>query len=307
VTRAVLRLTALLVCAGLATSRIGLVVHELVGHGATTIAVGGTVTDVQLFYLAGGWIRFRATDGHLAIAMGGLVVEVVIGAILVLVFARRDQLAGRIARAVGYALIIHASWYLATGTWHGYGDGVQLHRMLGDAKWLVAVPAALVTCLAGYAGAKTVLGALASTLPGSRRAQLAGLVVAVIVAGGIQVGAALGEVALRRDTTYKTTMRPERERVISRELAEWAEAQREQGATPSEADRRRVEAQARRRHRTFPFAYVLAALLLVSIGAGAVRARAPTPASISGRLVAITAAIASGSIALVIALDAAFL
>ena len=23
------------------------------------------VTDVQLFYFAGGWIRFRATEGHL--------------------------------------------------------------------------------------------------------------------------------------------------------------------------------------------------------------------------------------------------
>ena len=43
-TRADLRLTALLACAGLATRRIGLVVHELVGHG---VAVGGTVTDVQ--------------------------------------------------------------------------------------------------------------------------------------------------------------------------------------------------------------------------------------------------------------------
>ncbi len=307
VTHAVLRLIALLVCAGLATSRIGLVVHELVGHGAATIAVGGTVTDVQLFYLAGGWIRFRATGGELVIAMGGIVVEVVIGAALVLVFARREQLAGRIARAIGCALIIHASWYLATGTWHGYGDGVQLHRILGDAKWVVAVPAALVTCIAGYAGARIVLGALASTLPGSRRAQLAGLVVAVIVAGGIQLGAAVGEVALRRDTMYTKAMRPERDRVISKELAVWAEAQRQQGATPSEAERRRIEAEVARRHQTFPFAYVLAALLLVSIGAGAVRSRATPAAAMTGRLIAITAAIAGGSIALVIALDAALL
>jgi len=307
VTRAVLRLIVLLVCAGLATSRIGLVFHELVGHGGATVAVGGTVTDVQLFYLAGGWIRFRATGGELVIAMGGIVVEVAIGLALVLGFARRDQLAGRIARAIGCALIIHASWYLATGTWHGYGDGVQLHRILGDAKWLIAVPAGLVTCIAGYAGAKIVLGALASTIPGSRRAQLAGLVVAVIVAGGIQAGAAVGEVMIRRDTNYKKVMRPESERVISREMAEWAEAQRRQGATPSEEERRRIEAEIASRHTTFPFAYVLAALLLVSIGAGAVRARATPAAAIAGRLLAITAAIAGGSIALVIALDAALL
>lgn len=310
-TRAVLRLTALLVSAGLATSRIGLVVHELIGHGAATLAVGGRVTDVQLFYFAGGWIRFRATEGHLVIAMGGIAVEAVIGLGLVLGFARRDQLAGRIARAIGCALIIHASWYLATGTWHGYGDGVQLHRLLGDSRWLVAVPAGLVACAFGYVGATIVLGSLAATVPGSRRARIAGTVVAMLLAGGIQLGAALGEVALRRDTTYTTTMRPERERVISREMAEWIEAQRRQGQAVSDADRARIRREVADRHTTFPFAYVLGGLLLVSIGVGAARSRA-TPgqesgAQVSGRLVAIAAAIAGGSIALVIALDALLL
>ncbi len=305
--RAVLRLTALLVCAGLATSRLGLVVHELVGHGAATVAVGGTVTDVQLFYFAGGWIRFRATGGELVIAMGGIVVEAVIGAVMVLGFARRVELAGRIGRAIGCALIIHASWYLATGTWHGYGDGVQLHRLLGEARWLVAVPAALVACIAAYAGARIVLGPLAATIPGGRGARIAGTVVAMILAGGIQLGAALGEVALRRDTTYTTTMRPERDRVISRELAEWAEAQRRQGTTPSDEDRARMQREVARRHPTFPFAYVLGALVLISIGVGAARSQSPPGGTVSARLLAIAASIAGGSIALVIALDAAFL
>lgn len=306
-TRAVLRLTALLVCVGLATSRIGLIVHELIGHGATTVAVGGRVTDVQLFYFAGGWIRFRATEGHLVIALGGIVVEVVIGALLVVGFARRADLAGRIARAIGCALIIHASWYLATGTWHGYGDGVQLHRLLGDTRWIVAVPAALVTCAAGYAGAKIVLGPLAATVPGSRRARIAGTVVAMLVAGGIQLGAALGEVKLRRDAAYATTMRPERERVITREMAAWIEAQRREGQAPSDADRARMRREVAERHTTFPFAYVLGGLLLVSIGVGAARSRATPGGAVTGRLVAIAAAVAGGSITLVIALDALLL
>lgn len=84
-TRAALRLTALLVCAGLATSRIGLIVHELIGHGATTVAVGGTVTDVQLFYFSGGWIRFRTTGGELvaiaaAIAGGSIALVIALDA-----------------------------------------------------------------------------------------------------------------------------------------------------------------------------------------------------------------------------------
>jgi len=307
VTRAVLRLTALLVCAGLATSRIGLVVHELVGHGATTVAVGGTVTDVQLFYFAGGWIRFRTTGGELAIAMGGIVVEAVIGVAMILAFARREQLAGRIGRAIGCALIIHASWYLATGTWHGYGDGVQLHHLLGETRWLVAIPAALVACLAAYAGARIVLGALAATIPGGRGARIAGTVVAMVLAAGIQLGAALGEVALRRDATYGATMRAERDRAISRELAQWAEAQRRQGATPSDEDRTRMQREVAGRHRTFPFAYVLGALVVVSIGLGAGRSRSPLGGAVPARVLAFAATIAGGSIALVIALDAAFL
>lgn len=318
--RAVLRLTALLVCVGLATSRIGLVVHELIGHGGATLAVGGTVTNVWLFTFAGGWIRFRATGGHLVIAMGGIAVEAVIGALLVLVFARREQLAGRIVRAIGCALIIHASWYLATGTWHGYGDGVQLHRLLGDSRWIVAVPAALVACAAGYAGAKIVLGSLAATVPGSRRARFAGTVVAIVLAGGIQLGAALGEVALRRDPTYATAMRPERERVISREMGQWIEAQHREGQAPSDADRARMRREVADRHATFPFAYVLGGLLLVSIGLGAACSPAPpgpdgrapdllrrAGPTLSGRVIAIAAAAAGGSVALVIALDALLL
>ena len=61
------------------------------------------------------------------------------------------------------------------------------------------------------------------------------------------------------------------------------------------------------RHPTFPFAYVLGALVVVSIGVGAARSRATPGGTVTGRLIAIAAAIAGGSIALVIALDAAFL
>ncbi|MDB4961680.1 MAG: hypothetical protein JWP01_1679 [Myxococcales bacterium] len=304
---AVLQLTALLTCAGLATSRIGLVVHELLGHGGATIAVGGTVADVQLFYLAGGWIRFRAEDGHLLIAMGGIAVEAAVALALILGFRRRDGLEGRILRAIGWALLIHASWYLATGTWHGYGDGAQLHRLLGDQRWLVAVPAAIVTCGAAYTGARVVIGPLAQTVPGTPRARIVGTVIAILVAGGIQLGAAVGEVALRRDTTYSSTMKPERERVVARELRQWTEEQRRQGAQPTAQARDEMQRALARRHRTFPFAYVLGVLVVLAIGIGAVRSPATPSHPISARLVAISAAIAGGSIALVIALDAAFL
>src|SRR5450432_4754623 len=73
--REVIRLTALLLAVALATSRLGLLAHELVGHGGTTLLVGGRVTDVQLFWFAGGWIRYQfagtpTTHALLLIAMG---------------------------------------------------------------------------------------------------------------------------------------------------------------------------------------------------------------------------------------------
>src|SRR6185312_6887821 len=83
--RDVLRLGALLACVALATTRLGLLAHELVGHGGTAMAVGGKVTEVRLFWFAGGWIRYAGIPGvaaSLAVAMGGIAVETVCGTAL---------------------------------------------------------------------------------------------------------------------------------------------------------------------------------------------------------------------------------
>lgn len=297
---AVTRLAALVTCAGLATSRLGLVVHELVGHGGTTLAVGGSVTTVKLFVFAGGWIRFQATEGQLAIALGGIAVETVIGVAMFLA-ARRDTLGARIVRAIGCALVIHASWYLATGTWHGYGDGVELHRLLGDDRWLVAIPAAAITLAASFVGARTILPSLAATLPGRR---IAGTAIALVIAGGLQLGAALGEVALRRDAAYGAVMKPERERVIASELSQWEHGQ---ARPPTEEERAAIERALAARHaKPFPFAIVLAVLTVLAILAGAAAARGAPAGDLADRLLGRAAALAGASIALVIALDAAF-
>ena len=302
----VAKLTGILTCVGLATTRIGLIAHELVGHGGTVIAVGGQVTDVQLFWFAGGWVRYRLGapgQGELAVALGGIALEAVVGSVLWWTYARREGLGARITCGIGAALIVHACWYLATGTWHGYGDGVGLHRDLGDAKWLVAVPAAAIVCAAAYAGARGVFGALAATLPERR---IAGTLVAVAIAGGLQLGAAVGEVRLRRDATYTQTMRSERDRLISLELARWAELQRRHGRAPSAEERARAEQSFAEAHRTFPFAWLLGVLTLASIVAGAVRARPSVPAPVTRRLLVVASAIAGASIIAVIAIDLAF-
>ena len=117
----VLRLAGLLACVVLATSRLGLVAHELVGHGGAALAVGGHVTGVHLFYFAGGWIRYRgvtSTAAAVTVAMGGIAIELLAAAALGLA-ARGDGVGARLVRGIACALVVHATWYLATGTWHG--------------------------------------------------------------------------------------------------------------------------------------------------------------------------------------------
>ncbi len=298
------RLALFVVCVGFATSRIGLIVHEFVGHGGATLAVGGDVTDVHLFALAGGWIRYRVpAGGHadLVIAMGGIVVESVIGAALWIAFARRAPTLGtRVVRAIGCALVIHAAWYLATGTWHGYGDGTRIYRELGEARWIVAVPAGFVACAMAFLGARHVLGALAGTIEPGRR--VVGTVIALAIAGGVQIGAAVAEVRLRSDPTYASTMRPERDRIVARELADW---ERAQGAKADADARTRMAADLARKNAVFPFIYVLGALVVLSTIAGAWVSPRPE-ATLPGALLAQWAVAAGASIALVIAIDALF-
>ncbi len=297
-----MRLTVLLACVALATTRVGLLVHELVGHGGTALAFGAQIDDVRLFWFAGGWIHYDhvpSLGAAVAIALGGIAVELACGLALWLA-ARGDTLARRNVRAIGAALVVHAGWYLATGTWHGYGDGVLLYHVLGDWRWPVAIAAGLVTCAAAFAGARVVLGALAMTLPGSRRARIAGTALALVLAGGVHAALLAGELAIRRDTRYGEVMKPERTRVVEQEVSRWDA----EHANAAPEERRVVVQHIESEHRPFPFAWLLGLATLAAILAGAWRARPAEEHAISTRALAIAAACAAGATAIVIAIGA---
>ncbi len=307
--REVLRLAGLLAAVALATSRLGLLAHELIGHGGTALAVGGQVTAVQLFWFAGGWIRYHfpappGTAALLAIAMGGVAVEVVCGAALWLA-VRGDGLGRRLLRAVGAVLVVHATWYFATGAWHGYGDGQLLRQELGTHRFAVAIAAGAVTCACGFAAARAIVGPLAATLT---RHRLAGLAIAALVAGGLHAGLAAGELHVRHDVTYQQVMQPERERLVERDLSRWAAYERTHGGAVTDADRAAEQARLEREHHEFPFAWLLGACAVLAIGAGAWRswrgASAARAEPITNRLLARATICAGTAIAAVIAIDA---
>ena len=297
-----MRLTGLLLAIALATSRFGLLGHELVGHGGTVVLVGGRVTDVQLFWFAGGWIRYQfaspvGTAARLAIAMGGVAIEAVCGAAL-WTLVRGDTLGKRLLRAIGATFVVHATWYFATGAWHGYGDGQLLYRELGSARFPVAMFAGTITCVCGFFAARQIVGPLVATT--SRRWMF---VIAALLAGGIDAGLAVGEVELRQDTTYADVMQPERERVVDRDLERWAVYERKGNATEEQraAERARLE----KVHHTFPFAWVLAACAVIAILAGAWRslARATERSPITNGLIARATICAVIAITAVVTID----
>jgi hypothetical protein len=301
-TGATVRLAAVLGCIALATSRLGLVAHELGGHGGMALLLGGVVTQVKLFWFAGGWIRYRLDAGEaglLAVTVAGMAVEVVLGGILWLA-VRGRTLGARLVRGAGAALVIHATWYFATGAWHGYGDGTLLYRDLGDARWPAAIAVAAVGCAMAYAVARWLAGAVAATVASRGR-----VVAAVALALGCNAALFVGERVVRSDAVYADTMRREDERVVERELRAW---QAREVAAGAAVDDRAVAVEQQRLeddNRQFPFRWVFAAALVAALAAGVRRSPREPAGDIPPQLVIRSAAVAAAATALVIALAVA--
>lgn len=296
----VIRLAVLLACAALATSRLGLIGHELIGHGGAALLCGARITDVQLFWFAGGWIRYHLSEPSFAcalfIAMAGIGLELLVGVTLWLL-ARGPSLGRHILRGIGMALVLHATWYLATGAFHGFGDGLLLYRWLGNARIPVAIAAGLVTCAATFIGAREVIGALASTMT---RHRVAGTFAALALAGGFHAALTIGELRMRRDPTYAETMKPERERVIAQELAQW---ERAQPAVVTPQAKQVQAAKLSEAHPTFPFVWVLAFATALAAFIGIVKTKRPPAMLISNALLVRFVVLTVSAVGAIIAID----
>ncbi|HTR50642.1 MAG TPA: hypothetical protein VMJ10_08040 [Kofleriaceae bacterium] len=301
--QATTRLTILLACATLATTRFGLVVHEVVGHGGTAIALGGEITAIKLFWFAGGWVGYRLDDAglaaHLACRLGGIASELVTGAALWLALRRRTGLGARVVRGIAAGLAVHATWYLAAGTWYGFGDGIALYQELGDGRYAVSIPAALVGSLAGFASAREVFAGIAGAAPGKR------WIVALVIALVANVVPIACEVYLRHDEVYTAMMMSERARTIQRELGRYQAERPDAPRAELDAELGRLEDE---HPHPFPFAPVFAPITLAAIVAGCFASlrRAGPREPVSSRLAARAAITAGAGLALVIAIQLVF-
>lgn len=275
--RGVLRLALFLLCFGLVLSRVGLVLHEVVGHGGLATLLGGELREVSLFWFGGGWVRTFTPPGEarlVAVQLGGIGVELGAAGLLALVARRaRAPMPRALAALAGYVLAAHALWYAATGIWHGFGDGARLHGLLGAARHAVALGAAGLLCALAVAGTRTLLRTLAPRLAGPWPRRLVATLGAAALAGGAHAALAYGELAVRRDETYRLTMRSAAQRSHEERLAA-LQAELERGGVLVV----RVEELRRAPPRPFPFSGALAVAAAASALAGAWSLRRREPA-----------------------------
>jgi hypothetical protein len=302
----VFRLAGLLAAIALATSRIGLIGHELVGHGGVALAAGARITEVKLYWFAGGWIRYQLASPSsatvLAIMMAGIAFELALAA-AILTCVRGDTLGRRLIRGAATALVVHATWYLATGAFNGFGDGLVLYRKLGDARVPVAIAAGVATCTATFLGARALTARLARTLPATGCRRAVAFAIAVLLGAGIHAALTASEMKLDRNATYVKMMQPERDRRIAIELRAWERELAGRGVAPSPDAERTERVRLQRRHETFPFVPLLALATLASLIAGIVRSRGGSDARVSNRLLFRAVVVALASIFAVIVLD----
>ena len=111
---------------------------------------------------------------------------------------------------------------------------------------------------------------------------------------------------MRGESRYGAIMKREGDRRAEREVAAWQREMQRRGTVIDPAQRTAELKRLAARHREPPFMPVLALLVAASIAIGARRARSSPGATLTRRQLAIATATAIGSLASVIAIDAAF-
>jgi hypothetical protein len=217
-----MRLALALFAALLLSSRLGLLAHELLGHGGVARLLGLDVSDWSFFVFGGGRVAVTAggdAAANLVVQLGGIVCELIVAAAAAAAcwFGRRRSLGLTMLWAL---LGTHALFYFASGLSDGHGDGILLYRLLGRARWWLVVPTALASLTVGFLAAGALARAAAALLPAmSLRRTAAFTLTCALAAGGLHAALTLGELELVRDARYAELMASEGERLARRQLA----------------------------------------------------------------------------------------
>ncbi len=312
--RRVLLVAAVFFLVALATSRVALVAHELVGHGLLAVGCGADLVSYKLFVFGGGWVTYRWPAGppgeavSLAVALGGIALELLAGSAALLVGVGRRGPVARVGwLAVATILLLHAGFYLAAGTHHGFGDGRAVHEALGAWRLLVVAPASIAVVAGGFWLARRLAAEVADWVAGRPAARAGQILVASVLAAAAHGALTYGERVLTSDDTYARIMEHEDVRLVARDVGRFAtEIRQARGRPPTADELAAAKARFEEEHRVFPLAPILGVLLGLACIAGLwLAVRRPTePRDAQWRMARWPALVCVAAIALVVALQA---
>ena len=245
----------------------------------------------------------------MAVALGGIALELVAGAVALAIAGRCRRPVAKVGLfATATILLLHAGFYLAAGTHHGFGDGRAPHDALGAWRPLLVVPVALAVVAGGYLlAARLAREATAGSLAGRSRAPDR----SPPPPSSPPPPTALSPSASGRSPTTRNTPASWSTRRSAwspaTSVASPPQSRRAQGRPPTAAELAAARARLEEKHRPFPLAPILAVALGLACLAGLWRAvsRAHDSArDARWRAALFPAVICAGSVLLVAAIQA---
>ncbi len=276
--RAFVRLTALVAGVALLTSRVMLLLHELGGHAAPAALFGGRVTGWYLFLFAGGRVSYHlgemSTGHRLVVSLGGIAIELVVGVLAFALAARRRTraIAAFALRCVGTVLLGHGGLYLARSVHYGFGDGALVAQRLGAAREVVVLAASVIAVGAALAGGRRLAGFAAAFFAGSARRAAAALLLVFTCASLVHGALALAEIRWFPDPAWVRVMESASLVAAREELARRVvEAERRGEALPSAEEQQRMMDALERARRPWPLDPVLVLAVVAGLVVGVTR------------------------------------
>ncbi len=263
------------------SGRIGLFLHEFMGHALFWRMLGGGLGGFRLFVFGGGWVCFAPLPAgtnpsffsRLLVELGGIAVELLVGVLLILMlrFVTANRSVRGLMAATSAVLIVHSLFYLFTGTYYGAGDGHTLFYVLPEGVRQVFL-SLIFALTAGGAffvshGFSPLLRSWTGDLFPRKRTLL--IFSCALVAALMHGTLTFGERVLLRDSGYEGLKTPTNVHLMGKELSEIiAKYKAKYGREPDEAYIAAVKKKLREKYWQFPMKIPLVIAIVAAFIAG---------------------------------------
>jgi hypothetical protein len=191
----ILEITLFLFLTIFLTSRLGTLIHEILGHALATVILGGHVTGVAINLFTTGSCSYELPVPGLAqravVDLAGIAVNLVTGVMaLVLLKNIRLQLEMRIILSVFAAVSIASQLtYLVMGTYYGHGDPIIFEEVFGPMNWIVWVVFLILLAPATYLLLNAYLGLQEEMFPRDSLRDRGGVLFSTLIVASLIYGA----------------------------------------------------------------------------------------------------------------------